>query len=456
MKFLEFRSITRLDENQAQYKQMLEPMVNNDIIDSAQAQRLINDLRTTLKRQDRIVWYLRWFRIAKTHMAIRTILINPKFEHRKEEFKKLFQRITKVNFNDVDISDANYFDLRWTRPDTLTHVSYLLSIPIVDQLVWDTNFSPSEMGNELGKREREHKARQSQWITPKENDKIILNYGKYAWVMLDRGACSDEADAMGHCGNVPSVEEGERIISFRSIDGEKQKPHLTFILDKHGMLGEMKGRANVKPAPRYHPYIVDLLLQDFIKGIKGGGYLPEENFDIFDLNQEQLSKLISNKPSLVPEIKYEDIHFSTYYKLTIPQEIQQIFIKNDPRWVLRIRNLDPKYKKMRKNMVYAIVTEPGLTWLMHKQYLTKDEYEDSVERFGDDAFEVKFLKNESATAGGTSSGNIASVGSVPAVKRKVGKGKNGLPRARQAKNADGTAKNALDMTTNIFGGPIKR
>lgn len=64
--------------------------------------------------------------------------------------------------------------------------------------------------------------------------------------------------------------------------------------------------------------------------------------------------------------------------------------------------------------------------------------------------------NETATAGGTGSGNIATVGSMPAVKRKIGKSKNGLPQAKQATNPDGTVKNALDMTTNIFGGPIKR
>jgi hypothetical protein len=62
---------------------------------------------------------------------------------------------------------------------------------------------------------------------------------------------------------------------------------------------------------------------------------------------------------------------------------------------------------------------------------------------------------ESATAGGTVAGSIASA-PMPAVKRKIGKSKNGLPQAQQATNSDGTVKNALDMTTNIFGGPIKR
>ncbi len=62
---------------------------------------------------------------------------------------------------------------------------------------------------------------------------------------------------------------------------------------------------------------------------------------------------------------------------------------------------------------------------------------------------------ETATAGSTSAGAIASIASVPGAKRKTTKKKNGTPVAPQASH-NGIAKNALDMNTNIFGGPIKR
>lgn len=79
---------------------------------------------------------------------------------------------------------------------------------------------------------------------------------------------------------------------------------------------------------------------------------------------------------------------------------------------------------------------------------------------------------ESATAGATSSGNIATVvsphlaiGKDREKKSYTGSpGKSGtkapkVPKIVQAKNADGTAKNALDLKgSNIFGGgsAIKR
>lgn len=111
---------------------------------------------------------------------------------------------------------------------------------------------------------------------------------------------------MGHCGNTATPKEGDRILSFRTkASGGKQRPHLTFILDENGYLGEMKGRANEKPSEKYHPYIIDLLQKDFVKGIKGGGYLPESNFSITDLDQEQMNALISKKSSLIaPEEAY--------------------------------------------------------------------------------------------------------------------------------------------------------
>ena len=84
---------------------------------------------------------------------------------------------------------------------------------------------------------------------------------------------------------------------------------------------------------------------------------------------------------------------------------------------------------------------------------------------------ISDILRETATAGATSSGNIATVVSPHlAIGKDRGKksytgspGKSGtkapnVPKAVQAKNSDGTAKNALDMKNNIFGGgsAIKR
>lgn len=76
---------------------------------------------------------------------------------------------------------------------------------------------------------------------------------------------------------------------------------------------------------------------------------------------------------------------------------------------------------------------------------------------------------ETATAGATSAGNVATVVSphIAIGKDRGNKsytgtpGKSGtkapkVPKVSQAKNPDGTAKNALDIKGNIFGSPVKR
>lgn len=70
---------------------------------------------------------------------------------------------------------------------------------------------------------------------------------------------------------------------------------------------------------------------------------------------------------------------------------------------------------------------------------------------------ISDIVNETATAGGTSAGSIASVVNPSAARQKIKRDKNGLPVAPQLKNADGTAKNALNVNNNLLGGTtIKR
>jgi hypothetical protein len=69
----------------------------------------------------------------------------------------------------------------------------------------------------------------------------------------------------------------------------------------------------------------------------------------------------------------------------------------------------------------------------------------------------KASMEETATAGATSAGSIASVANPTAANAKIKRDKSGVPIAPQKKNKDGTAKNALDLSNNLMGGkPIKR
>lgn len=71
---------------------------------------------------------------------------------------------------------------------------------------------------------------------------------------------------------------------------------------------------------------------------------------------------------------------------------------------------------------------------------------------------LRELLSETASAGGTSAGNIAAVPNPhiavgnDSVRKKYGKGgKPKPPTVVQPKNKDGTAKNAIDTDISIFG-----
>jgi len=122
-----------------------------------------------------------------------------------------------------------------------------------------------------------------------------------AWFNLNKEFCKDEGSSMGHCGNTAGYLKGEdTILSYRTPNPHKPgyfTPHLTFIYNEQThMIGEMKGYGNKKPSKKYHEVIKTLILDDRIKGISGGGYLPEENFSVWDL--DDAAELVKKKPSL--------------------------------------------------------------------------------------------------------------------------------------------------------------
>ena len=137
-----------------------------------------------------------------------------------------------------------------------------------------------------------------------------------AWFNLNRPYCKEEGTSMGHCGNSATYNEYEdTIFSYRSPhlhktseSGEYWIPHLTFIYNKAtGMLGEMKGYGNQKPRKKYHNVIKTLIMDDKIKGIVGGGYMPESNFSVWDLDDAE--EIVKKKPLLSGDNlrKYVDI-----------------------------------------------------------------------------------------------------------------------------------------------------
>ena len=165
--------------------------------------------------------------------------------------------------------------------------------------------------NTLSSLEQEWGERQQSTI-PHDDPQVdmVLDFGNgRAWFNLHRSYCEKEGAAMGHCGNqYDNMESSDEVLSFRTLQGvgdngvELWKPHLTFIFDKsNGMLGEMKGRSNTKPTAAYHPYIIALLKQPWVKGIlkRAHQHAKYNDFYLTDLPSETARALAEEKPDLM-------------------------------------------------------------------------------------------------------------------------------------------------------------
>lgn len=156
------------------------------------------------------------------------------------------------------------------------------------------------------------------------------NWTGWRWVSLDRSYCEMEKESLGHCGNA-AYKEGDNILSLRD---PQNIAHLTFIENK-GVLGETKGRSNSKPSPKYHQAIVELLKNDKIISIRGGGYLSENNFSLDDLsNKEELLKL---KPKLDFAV-YRDEYIQSLLKLSPKEKIAEVESILDEKFELDNKN----------------------------------------------------------------------------------------------------------------------
>jgi hypothetical protein len=306
-----------LIENKAQYTAMIKPLIDIGLIDANEAQSVLSFVRKELKRNDRIVWWLKWYRILKLTEGIQQTQDNPN-NPSLIKMQKMLDKATKVpgSTNPRDVRAFNAEFGQSGRTNLSHYISMMGQVPAMDNIVWDASLTPHLLKRELDKKESEWQQAAKQEIDVDQYDdpnyagrspwKKVIDYGQQAWVLIDKDYCDLEGKAMGHCGNNQGRSDRDgRILSFRTIINDKrQKPHLTFIISADGKLGEMKGRANEKPAEKYHKVIVDLLLSDMVTRITGGGHDPANNFSVNDLSDEMQETLFSKKP-VFASMKYK-------------------------------------------------------------------------------------------------------------------------------------------------------
>lgn len=257
-------------------------------------------LENFFKRDDRVTWFVRWHRIWYASQVME------KAAERKIESgitDKTLRRLAAAVSPTLTFEQVVKIADDEVMHQLLNFKHYIdMPIPAIQNLRWEKQM-PIDLIREMAAIEtawrEEIESQKGNTVRLRGNEDVVIDFKNgWVWFNLNRPSCNDEADAMGHCGNGGS-RRNETILSLRKrVTDDLWTPHLTFIRDDAGLLGEMKGRANQNPVAKYHPYIIALLKHDIVEGIKGGGYMPENNFSLDDLPDNIANELTLAKPGL--------------------------------------------------------------------------------------------------------------------------------------------------------------
>lgn len=254
----------------------------------------VANARESLKKNDRILWYLRAWKVG---------FVEANAQRLPEPF---VARVAADYARRTGMTEGEAKTVGWTvfnDPSLLTTLRHYLSLPVPQiQNHSFGNESPQRLLHLFRKAADAYHAEASDAFEDETATQIMRFPNGLAWYDLNRSACDREGQSMGHGGNAHRRGSGDTILSLRQISdhGPRRlhKPILTFVLDQHGLLGEMKGRYNEKPEHRYYNEIVSLLRSPIVHGIKGGGYKSENNFSIDDLDDATRDELLADKPEL--------------------------------------------------------------------------------------------------------------------------------------------------------------
>lgn len=364
----------------------------------------IKSLKRLLQKDDKIVWYLRLYRIALA------LFVSPSEQRRAiDAFRAKSGYSLQIEFSPrpgIGGDVGSIFEGTVNIDLQMLHYM-MLHIPAIDDYVFGW-LSPRLLFTELSAIEDIWRKRFGALIPVSESSDydVITDFGDgFVWFNTGMLQVSDQSYAhTGHCSTCSRSTEKALVLREKVIvdNVEYWRPVLQFCWDTETkMLGEMKGQANAKPSKKYHKYIIPLLFDvPWIEGIIGGGYMPESNFSILDLPKRWHSEAASKKPLLFTineyvkafgvdkrvlyRIVFDNIVDLTDSTLSLEEGSAEDFTTkygdHVTKWALNVISgkeiLDVYYRPTKQDILYLIEDLPKVLqerWLAAREELGDDE-----------------------------------------------------------------------------------
>lgn len=261
----------------------------------------IEYLRKNLKRSERVMWALKIFKYNLlghniNELSKKDIKWCIKFEKSGILGEEYFSDRDNNNLNlPRGMRIGRYVDIRHTLKHNID-----LNIAEINNI--DMTNESTDVFSRMEDIENKWISESVSRSVSEYGDRVLTMLDGLTWFKLNKSGCEIESEAMKHCGN-GTGKDGQELYSLRSPDPDspgKWIPHVTLLVDdvEKGVVTEIKGYANSKPGPKYHDAIIALIKTEAIISLDGGGYKPENNFDINDLSQGQKEELYKEKPSV--------------------------------------------------------------------------------------------------------------------------------------------------------------
>lgn len=283
----------RRTSRKEQYRSMLRLAAAHSPRQESLAGRGVDEVRLTLRRHDRIEWFLRLWCRDILHNAQALPNFSLKQRRRYEELRRAFGG---VRCSTSVWARSEFLYLWWRTNVEATRLPLLRTkLRTMDLRRYRTFDEALQHLLRVGESSIAIASHQYE-------ARCLLEVSDgLRWYLCEYGSSLVEGRLLGHCGNQNNRAPNCVLLSLRErviVDGvEFWQPHLTFTLDD-GWLGEMKGRDNTKPQRKYHFAILLLLVHPEIRGFSDRlGALPDRDLQLSDFNPRLREILLEQSPS---------------------------------------------------------------------------------------------------------------------------------------------------------------
>ena len=307
----------------------------------------VDETKKSLKREDRIIWALRFFKKALIEELLWMVANEPEFFQKRfhsrpapeqPNLTRQFQKLGDVDitpFQEYDPNDPEMLEAPYSGFGTLDAINerlgHYLKVAATygenepDNIIHTLRFERQSFGEIVslfrrGENQllRRHAASIHIWPERKGQfdmrdeegpvETLIPFSNGWRWFDLHRNCSEIRNDPQapsnlavtGHCANVVSKGPVTALELDEPLGNDRWKHHAFFLLGQDGLMTEMKGRKNQKPSPRLHKYILELFRHD--KRIKGvnrvRGWNPAHDFALSDLSKPDQDILKRERPEL--------------------------------------------------------------------------------------------------------------------------------------------------------------